>query len=1122
MLLAGAGTLAPVLPHRVESSVHREAPAAASAPAAPEEWPVQVPLPSCGPEPGAPGAWQAVADLAWEDAQTSWPAVADVVLPERGASFSRNPLVIAGTSYDTGLGTYPLSEVTYALDGRYQAFHAVAGLNDDSSPQALVVFQVYADGALVYTSGPVGLGAAVPVDLCMAGVQRLRLVTAPAGQRVPWVEDRPPDQLAAFADWADARLFRPPGGAGAAAQDAAEAARAGLDGYTAARRDQVIGEMGVYQQQGAALQQTVAAALGQDPAQPAAWPAEAQAAREQSDASGAGADGGVLLAHRRLALRLSLAPAGGAAPESPEAADHARLSVLVPGSDGQGALTVTGAGSTVQTTAGPVSLTADTVLSGPDAVAFSRVDDPALGGGTQASVSLRLRDPATGKALADGPGIVLQLTLYDDQALFTYRVVLDGWPGQQSGAGNPGGAGASTGPAQRAGAATRLDYLSTAAGDVVLGDTAGYFADAAYVRSGALVDDGLWRQERIGLGKPAVLWGDAVPGSPTQGGAGSIVMATLDEQRLPAWLVLRRDPAHAAGTAGVVQPLPTAALTGRPADQGGQSGHVDGPRLLVQVAATQDLRAALDTYRQVTAALYPPAPLPDWLRYQWGSWWVYGSAINADQLRNEIDLIASQLRDLGPWHILIDAGWEDVGPDGSDEMGQDNRTRFPQGLRAVVDYAHSRGIKVILFFSAVYVHDGNDKGEWLGVPRLIGDHPDWFIRLTPEGVVPARYLFDYSNPGARDYLVSVLHRYVADYDADGVKIDGLGDVEGQLIPLGQRVQIFPQRWALTPVMDVYRTVAQSLRDVKPDAFVESGWVNPAMAQPYAQTFRSGDEWNVFDHQYPFPGLAQHFTYAAIQQGLLGQRANIGAIYGGLEKPLAHQWLGAALAIGAQVSLGSEMGFLSPEQMGALRAWLAPQRPFAGITRTGPQQHGLAPEWAATTYGDVTYLALLNATTSPRQIRVSLADAGVPGGGAATLAFDPETEQATLMGADVAVTVPPQTVTTLVLRQSAGPVWSTSSVEALPAQRGWKLALRGPEDVPGELRFYAPGLSASGPSSVLLDGKPLQAPSPVQAARGESPGEFSYDGATGLLTAHYGRAGLGTDPAAPARVLEIVP
>jgi hypothetical protein len=382
-----------------------------------------------------------------------------------------------------------------------------------------------------------------------------------------------------------------------------------------------------------------------------------------------------------------------------------------------------------------------------------------------------------------------------------------------------------------------------------------------------------------------------------------------------------------------------------------------------------------------------------------------------------------------------------------------------------------------------------------------------------------RYLVDYAHPGARDYLAGVLTRYVRDFGADGVKLDGLGDVEGQLIPFSERATHLPQRWRLAPVMEIYRLVAQTLWSVKPDAFIESGWVNPATAHPYAHTFRYGDEWDTFDREYSFPGLAQHFTYAAVQRTVLGQRPHVGTVFGGFNRPIADQWLGAALALGAQVSLGSDLTFLSSEGLAALRAMLVHYRPFAGVTRTGGAAPGLLPEWASTTVGDLTFLAVLNRTAGPTTSTVRLAAAGLSEAHDGAVAFDAAAARSSRVGDLLAVEVPARSLRLITLRQTPGVVWTTSSYEVQPHPTGWRLLLRGPQDVPGRLHFHLPG---GAPRAVILDGQPLPAaPAPGSPA----PAGYAYDAPSGVLTVHYPHAGLppATSPHDPglARAIDIL-
>ena len=85
----------------------------------------------------------------------------------------------------------------YDLGGTCTAFAADIGLDAEVGQNGTAVFQVWADGALIYDSGALHGGMApVPVYLDIPGVHELRLVVAP----VDWVIDY------AHADWADARV----------------------------------------------------------------------------------------------------------------------------------------------------------------------------------------------------------------------------------------------------------------------------------------------------------------------------------------------------------------------------------------------------------------------------------------------------------------------------------------------------------------------------------------------------------------------------------------------------------------------------------------------------------------------------------------------------------------------------------------------------------------------------------------------------------------------------------------------------------------------------------------------------------------------------------------------------
>ena len=116
-----------------------------------------------------------------------------------GASGAHDGQTISlrGVTYSKGLGTHANSDVKIALDGIYDQFHAVVGVDDDAGGYGTVVFQVWADGAKLYDSGVVGGGtSSSEVNVDVRGRLVLDLIVTDAGDG--FNNDH--------ADWADAQL----------------------------------------------------------------------------------------------------------------------------------------------------------------------------------------------------------------------------------------------------------------------------------------------------------------------------------------------------------------------------------------------------------------------------------------------------------------------------------------------------------------------------------------------------------------------------------------------------------------------------------------------------------------------------------------------------------------------------------------------------------------------------------------------------------------------------------------------------------------------------------------------------------------------------------------------------
>lgn len=122
--------------------------------------------------------------------------------PRAHKSVENNPLTIAGQVFERGLGSHAASSLYIELDGQASRFQASVGIDDEvkADPRAKefpVEFRLYADGKVIYKSGPMVVGdAARPVDVSLDGVKRLLLQTRMLVA----------SNMFAHTDWADAKI----------------------------------------------------------------------------------------------------------------------------------------------------------------------------------------------------------------------------------------------------------------------------------------------------------------------------------------------------------------------------------------------------------------------------------------------------------------------------------------------------------------------------------------------------------------------------------------------------------------------------------------------------------------------------------------------------------------------------------------------------------------------------------------------------------------------------------------------------------------------------------------------------------------------------------------------------
>jgi len=941
------------------------------------------------------GRWIDLTALTWDDATSGWRRLADDEMPRIGKAFPYSPLTMQQVQYPTGIGTYPLSEITYALGGRYGAFRAQVGLDDTSTSSARVRFALYADDVLLFRS-PLMSASRAPISVSapLMGASQLRLV----------VEDPDADARGDYADWIAPQIFAPVDGAAVLAQ-----AHARLVEVRAARARHVV--------QATSLRRPPVHRLGpNDRAPEIGNPGQSVVRFDGSTCM-------ITVDNPNVSVAFGY---GGP--------DHGRLFLSSPGADSP---SLTGASSSIVLGDQRILVLTETQpdLAHPWDVAA--VSDPSLGAG--AGVTIHLVAPS-------GDPIEVLIDVYDDADYLTYQV-------------RPGGA------LSPQGYSILTDDTSAH-----LGTRPRYLTDRGKIWSGRIPGDSLKREVPVEPSKPLLLWSDA-----TNRG---FVLATIDVTDQPMTVTVEREPDAEDVQLGL-------AMSFLPSELQAPGPH-PSPRLWIEATATDNVYGSFAGYQAVMARMFPPHPLPPWVKYQWDSWWTYGPTPTGDGVERQVDVIARSLADLGPWHVLIDAAWYVAYGRPTADLRNVDYDKFPDGIRPVVDYAHDHGVNVVMYEPAGFVQSGlPEGGEWEAFQAIIDNHPDWLIPLFDDQSLSA-YMLDYTVPAVRQYMRDVVTDAIDTYGADGIELDGLADPEGQITDARTR-DLHEIRTPYFRVTDIYKLVADRMRELRPDTYLEGGWVNPIFAHPYGDTFFWADDWPAFNHAYPFGGMLQHIDYALFQWVALGQRAKMATVWGDPTAPDTRKWLEAALALGTQVSIGFDLTNLSLDQLSTLRTRLVHADPFNGITVASASAQ---PNAFATTNGHISFVGLVNRTSQAKSLDDEVGQLNVIAPG--LMAYDVDRDRWIAATDLPGFRLDPMSFRLFLIPHQPRIVWSNASWTYEPSDDSSLVAtLSGPAEMQGFAQVWAPGTT-----SVTLDGIPL--------ARGASSGprRYAYDVQTGVVSLSF--------------------
>lgn len=185
----------------------------------------------------------------------------------------------------------------------------------------------------------------------------------------------------------------------------------------------------------------------------------------------------------------------------------------------------------------------------------------------------------------------------------------------------------------------------------------------------------------------------------------------------------------------------------------------------------------------------------------WASWNCFRTHISEEKIREQIDaLIESGLKDCGYEYVNIDDGFFG-GRDGEGNL-QTHRTRFPNGIKGIADYAHEKGLKAGIYSESgdntcgfYYDHEG-ENGKGVG---LYG-YEEQDLKLYLEA-----YGFDFIKVDWCGGLRLGLDKQ-EQYSKIGAIIDEIRERTGRQIVYNVCCWEFPGAW-VAEVADSWRTGA---------------------------------------------------------------------------------------------------------------------------------------------------------------------------------------------------------------------------------------------------------------------------------------------------------------------------
>lgn len=141
-------------------------------------------------------------------------------------------------------------------------------------------------------------------------------------------------------------------------------------------------------------------------------------------------------------------------------------------------------------------------------------------------------------------------------------------------------------------------------------------------------------------------------------------------------------------------------------------------------------------------------------------------SIYFDISEEKLCALADCAAEIGTELLVIDDGWFSNRNDDTSSLGdwQENRDKFPNGIKAVADYVHKKNMMLGIWVEPEMISRNS---------RLFEEHPDWALGTEQGRKILGRsqYVLDLSRTEVQDFLIETVCSVIQKSNADYVKWD---------------------------------------------------------------------------------------------------------------------------------------------------------------------------------------------------------------------------------------------------------------------------------------------------------------------------------------------------------------